>query len=179
MTLKKSFALIMTVSLLVCTAIASVGPGHSNLKLRQPIKVATLSKSALNSQAQRKMSLAVASAEKIDQRIPHYLQASSLGAFQRWKSGVDLQKLESEYNQDLLTHISAMTEILRIRRGQRGFKKWQEFEFNNLMAKSDYILAVPMSRQSLNARKGSLEIQRTLEEYNRERLFFDGQKISL
>ncbi len=179
MRLRRSFALVITISLLTATSWAFVAQGKANLKVRQPLKVAAMAKNGIAGEIRQRLATAVASADRLDRQIPDYLRVSSLGVLQRWKRGVDLSTLERQYTQDLASHIIAMTDLLRSRREQRGFKKWQEFEFKNLLAKSDYILAVPMSRQSLIAQRNSLDTQRMLLEYNRERLYFDGQKIAL
>lgn len=179
MRFKKSFALVITISLLATGSWASVAPGKANLIMRQPLKVSASAKNGVVAQNRLHISAAIASAEKLDRRIPVFLEAASLGTLQRWRMGVNLNALEQDYNRDLMKHIAAMTDVLRSRREQRGFKKWQEFEFRNLLAKSDYILAVPMTRQSLSAQKNFLNAQKMLLEYNRERLYFDGQKISL
>lgn len=179
MRFNKSFALIITISLLAGAAGASVSSERSSLKMRQPIKVAAMTKRGDGAIIQQKINSATASAERLDQRIPDILQATSGNILQRLKAGVVLRQIENQYAQDLAAHIAAMTEVLRTRRGLRGFIKWQEFEFKNLLVKSDYLLAVPMTRQSLSAQRNSLEVQKMLLEYNRERLYFDGRKITL
>lgn len=88
--------------------------------------------------------------------------------------------MQKQYSNEMLAHLQAMSRIFRMRRETRGFAKLREFDFQNMIRKSDYLLALPMTRGSLEAllqdKSMGKKIQQTLALYNRERLNFD-QKV--
>lgn len=113
------------------------------------------------------------SAESLDRQVRKLIEASSMGTIQRWRSSVDLSKLESQYVQDIREHLEAMTVVMKLRRESKGLHKLQEFKFQNLLRQSDYLLALKLSSQRLH-----LLGPEVLEEYENERKLCETSQVA-
>ncbi|UXR63117.1 hypothetical protein EZJ49_08515 [Bdellovibrio bacteriovorus] len=159
-----------------------------NLRLRQPTKGAAVQRMAQEKKQHQAVRLGLkranTSAESLDHQITRYLEVSSMGRLQRWQKGIDLDLVKVEYSQRVLGHLRSMTHLMKMRRSfGNKFSKLYEFDFQNLMRKSDYVLAVNTTRTALeyaSAQNGELAIQaeKVLAEYNQERLNFDAKMIA-
>ena len=124
------------------------------------------------------------SAEALDQQIVRYLEVASMGRLERWKKGIDLDLVKLEYSRRVLGHLSSVTNLMKMRRSSGNkFKKLYEFDFQNLMRKSDYVLAVNTTRTvlehaSAQDRELAAQVEKILAEYNQERLRFDAKMIA-
>ncbi len=124
------------------------------------------------------------SAEGLDQQIVRYLEVASMGRLERWQKGIDLDLVKVEYSQRVLGHLNSMTNLMKMRRSSGNkFKKLYEFDFQNLMRKSDYVLAVNTTRTALEYASAqdsefAAQAEKVLAEYNQERLHFDAKMIA-
>lgn len=163
-------------------SLASIQQRH--LRMRQPTKGASVYRMADRQALELKLQRAKVSADHLDQQIGRYLEVSSMGTLQRWQKSIDLDTVKEEYSERVLTHLTAMTELMKLRRSAgRKFKKLYEFDFQNLIRKSDYVLAVNTARSSLEHASEDDEFaaraERALADYNEERLLYDAKMIAL
>ena len=99
---------------------------------------------------QKNIAEAKASAERLDHQVRVLIDASSMNVVERWAKSVDLKKLENQYAQDIASHVLAMTEVMKIRRENGGrLKKLHEFDFQNLLRQSDYLLSLQLTSTKL------------------------------
>nr|BFD66351.1 hypothetical protein HAGR004_13730 [Bdellovibrio sp. HAGR004] len=176
------------VTLTVFTAELSLASlERMNLRLRQPTKGASVQRMAQEKRQQAVrlgLKRANTSAEALDQQIVRYLEVASMGRLERWKKGIDLDLVKVEYSQRVLGHLSSVTNLMKMRRSSGNkFKKLYEFDFQNLMRKSDYVLAVNTTRTvleyaSAQDRELAARAEKILAEYNQERLHFDAKMIA-
>jgi hypothetical protein len=94
---------------------------------------------------QKNIAQAKQTAERMDDSMRALIEASSMSFAQRWVKSVDLPKMENQFSQDLKNHVQAMTEIMKTRREYGSLKKLREFDFQNLLRKSDYLLSLDIS----------------------------------
>lgn len=185
MTFYTRIVAICFVGLTVLAAELSLAAfSRPGLKVKQPTKGAAVHRLA-PVQVPLKLALnkAKASAESLDKQVGRYLQVSSMGSFERWRKNVNLEGVQVEYSQRVLAHLKAMADLMRLRREHsRTFKKLYEFDFQNLMLKSDYVLSVNTTRTALESGARNREFSKALEQafatYNTERLALDGKMIA-
>lgn len=125
------------------------------------------------------MQLAKLWAERVDAQVTPWMEVSSLGRVNRWLQNKDFDAMKIEYSKSMMAHLKAMTVIFTAHRRSRGFKKLREFDFQNLIRKSDYLLALYVTKESFMAAEQEglgREVRRVMSLYNRERAQFD-QKI--
>ncbi|ASD63281.1 hypothetical protein [Bdellovibrio bacteriovorus] len=157
---------------------------RKSLTVRQPTKGAAVHGLASKQKLLLGLNKAKTSAEGLDLQIGRYLEISSMGAFQRWQKNIDFDAVKDEYSQRVLNHLQAMTELMKLRRSSHGqFKKLYEFDFQNLIRKSDYVLSVNTTRTTLEHSSEdpafAAQAERTLADYNEERMRYDSKMIAL
>lgn len=170
-----------------CGELSLASLDRVNLRLRQPTKGAGVQRMAQEKRQQAVrlgLKRANTSAEGLDQQIVRYLEVASMGRLERWQKGVDLDLVKVEYSQRVLGHLNSMTNLMKMRRSSGNkFKKLYEFDFQNLMRKSDYVLAVNTTRTALEYASAqdsefAAQAEKVLAEYNQERLHFDAKMIA-
>lgn len=124
---------------------------RENLSMRQPTKgAAAYNVARAKAQFSLTFTRAMVSAESLDKQIAPYLKASSMGILERWHKNIDLNAMRAQYSQKVLIHLNAMAELMKMRNSQgESFKKLHEFQFQNLLRKSDYVLAVSTTQECL------------------------------
>ena len=86
------------------------------------------------------------SAERLDAQARGLIEAKAMGYWERWTKTIDLKKMEDRYARDVVKHVSAMTEVMKIRRENGGkLRALHEFDFQNLLRKSDYLLSLKIT----------------------------------
>lgn len=165
------------------TASSFAFPRGNRLRLRQTrsgVIVNSLSKRdiKLNSEMQS----ALLWAERIDQQVMPLMEVSSMGRLERWMKKKDLDAMKMEYSLNMIRHLKAMAVVLQSRRQSQGFVKLREFDFQNMIRKSDYLLSLYLTKESFNlAVENGLEeeIGKVLNFYNKERVQYDQKVITI
>lgn len=182
---------------LIAPAVSYFGFHKLHLKVRQTTNVSAaqeLSAKAVQTTMKKvrkiptnliqdKMSAAKNWADRMDAQTFQILQASSVGPLQRWIQGSSLSYMEKQLSRDAIEHLRTMADVMRTRRELGGFKKLREFDFYNMLRKSDYLLSLEMTRKSLkdlskDKTLGS-KFRETLSLYNQERLMFDQSYLEI
>lgn len=181
--------ILILFSLLVLAEGASARSHKNGPSVRQTKKVAkSKNKSqkvaAINPDAARLLFMADENATKLDAYTQELIKISSLNGWQRWTQNKDASKVKKEFSFELQKHLSLIAEIFKIRSLNKGrLPQYQEFEFQNLLRKSDYLLSLDFSRDSLEfARKNkdfSASFGKTLISYNEQRFHYDGKSIAM
>lgn len=121
------------------------------------------------------------SAQRADETRAKLLQVSSMGRFQRWASGIDVEMLQAEYCHYLTDHVKAMTELFKKRHAQRKFMGFREFEYTNALRRSDYLLTSTMTKNVLESLTASSSFHgdflKAIEDYNLARRHYDGKLL--
>lgn len=166
--------------ILVASEGAKAAARRENPKMRQTQRVSSVHDLAKLRVLENQFGMARKWADSLDRQSWRLLKYSTMSPLSRWSQNVDLFSMQKQYSNEMLAHLQAMSRIFRMRRETRGFAKLREFDFQNMIRKSDYLLALPMTRGSLEAllqdKSMGKKIQQTLALYNRERLNFD-QKV--
>ncbi|MEN0057981.1 MAG: hypothetical protein AAGB31_04050 [Bdellovibrio sp.] len=151
-------------------------------ELRQPANGVSVKKVFSRDGTQRAMDIARHSADRLDQQATIILELSGMGWLEKWHRRANIQEMRAQYSREMMTHLHAMTNLFQKRRQLRGFKKLQEFEFQNMVRKSDYLLSLVSTQKSLESisdDKTAQRLQSILEQYNNERQKFDQHLIVL
>lgn len=157
---------------------------HANLKMSQTKKVSKSPKmAAIDPQTARLLYMADESSARLDGMTQELIKISSLSAWQRWVQNKDAAKLKNEFSSEMQRHLGIVSDIFRIRSAKGRLPQYQEFEFQNLLRKSDYLLSLDFSRDSLEyARKNkdfSASFSKTLVSYNEQRFNYDRKTIAM
>lgn len=147
---------------------------------RSGVIVNTLSKRDIK--LNYEMHSALSWAERIDQQVIPLMEVSSMGQIERWMKNKDLDSMKMEYSKNMISHLKAMTVVFKSRRQSRGFLKLREFDFQNMIRKSDYLLSLYLTKESFNlATENGLgeEIEKVLNLYNHERVQYDQKMITI
>lgn len=178
--MKQTVALAAMGIILAAYGVASAAGGRGNPRLRQPEKVSHVQGFTNNWVLESNFVMARTGAEALDAQSMRLLDSTTMSRWERWRDNVDLYAGQKQYTQDMLAYLKAMTKLLKMHRESRGFVKLREFDFQNMIRKSDYLLALPVTRASLAALLEDQEIaekiQTILGLYNQERQQFD-QKV--
>lgn len=106
-------------------------------------------------------------AERMDKQALQLIEASSSTWLNRWWNNIDLKALEQTYTKDLSLHMQAMAEVMKARREAGGsLQKLDEFDFQNMLRHSDYVLSTKLS--SARVKRVSTYVQQS---YKAERKF--------
>ncbi|WP_413575039.1 hypothetical protein ACLVWU_12325 [Bdellovibrio sp. HCB290] len=183
MMLSKFKVVVMVVLVLSMGLSAAEAAGKKSLiKMGQTKKVSTVSKSwqryVIND-----IYAATASAENLDAQIEPLMNAEGFGVWQKWKRGINEAKLQQDFTKDLKQHLSIMAVIFKKHSQYKKFDRVTEFEFQNLVRRSDYILSLPVSRKAVESsivKAGvAADFKNVLLAYNKERMQFDSKSIQL
>ncbi|MBO9665917.1 MAG: hypothetical protein J7501_03820 [Bdellovibrio sp.] len=178
--MKNVVAALLT--LIMGLQIAMAAPKKHTLKVRQPQKVATVHNS-WQRELNYDLLAASASAENLDEQLEPLMNASGLNFIQKWKRGIDESELQNRFAKDVSSHLETMATILKMRSRVGSFNRLNEFEFQNLIRRSDYILALSVSRtcleEGLRDEKFAKKFKNILAAYNQERVRFDQKMITL
>lgn len=155
----------------------------SNPKVRQPQRVSSVQGLARDRVLENQFAMAWKWAEALDAQSFRLLESATMSPLSRWSQNVNLFAMQKQYSHDLLAHLQSMTRIFKLRRESRGFAKLREFDFQNMIRKSDYLLALSVTRGSLEAlmedQVTAVKIQQTLHLYNQERKRFDHKEFTI
>lgn len=170
---------------IACAILAAelllVGVQNHALTMRQPISGVSVYKMPKRQELEINMQAAKRWAERLDTQSLHILAVSSMSGFDRWRRGVDIESMKTQYSKDMIAHLKAMTSILKARREKGGFKKLREFDFQNMIRKSDYLLSLNVTKVSFeHLKKDDSEseiVHKVLAQYNQERMRFDHKMI--
>lgn len=175
----KSATLFLVVFAVTASSFAS--PRGKRLRqTRSGVIVNTLSKRdiKLNSEMQS----ALLWAEHIDRLVMPLMEVTSMGRIERWLKKRDLDAMKMEYSKSMIFHLKAVTVVFKSRRQSQGFLKLREFDFQNMIRKSDYLLSLYLTKESFNlATENGLgeEIEKVLKFYNQERVQYDQKMITI
>ncbi len=168
---------------ILAAELSLVGLQHRNLTTRQPISGVPVQRLGKRFEFQRNMQAAKKWAERLDAQASELLQVSSMGRFERWRKDIDVDGMKRHYTQDMMAHLKAMTTVFKMRRENGGFKKLREFEFQSMIRKSDYLLALPATKSSFDFvssdQHQAQAIHELVAQYNKERLLFDQKVITV
>jgi hypothetical protein len=178
--MKNVVAALLT--LIMGLQIAYAAPKKHSPKVRQPQKVA-----AVHNSWQRELNYdlvaALSSAENLDSQLEPLMNASGMSFLQKWKRGIHEAELQKRFADDVSAHLETMAMILKKRSRVGTFNQLNEFDFQNLVRRSDYILAVSVSRDSLKeglrSEKFAKKFEKVLAAYNQERVRFDNKMINV
>lgn len=163
-------------------------PQNKGLSMRQPRKVSVAQKVARQEkkdlQLRHRMQAARGSAERLEEQVPVYLNVLSMSAYKRWSQGVDLTVLRKDFASGMLVHLQAMSDLMKLRRDNGGkLPGFQDFAFKNLLNKSDYLLALDLTKDSLELSSvGGKDLEvfnKILSNYNLERGLLDNKALRL
>lgn len=161
---------------------AVAAPKHKTLKMRQPHKVAAVNK-AWQSEISHDLLVATSSAENLDAQLATLVHAPGMGWVQKWQKGINQAQLQKQFAEDLSAHLQTMAVLFQKHTAKGPFDRLREFEFQNLVRRSDYILSLNISRNSLEVgmteKNFAAEFKKVLGMYNQQRLHFDQKMISL
>lgn len=132
-------------------------------------------------QLKKSMLSAKKSAERLDQQAQELMKVSYLNGWSRWRANIDIDSMEEQYSRDVVSHLKAMTKLMKFRREAGGLKKLQEFDFQNMVRKSDYLMGLSATKSSLQSLGSKSQdknyLQAVLDNYNHERMIFDAKRI--
>lgn len=148
--MKRKYQVPFVVLVLVVAVLALVGFKPNNPEMRQPQVGATVHPANKRFVFQKNILEAKQSAERLDEQARGLLEASAMGPIERWYKSVDLQALETRYRQDVNRHVLSMAQVMKLRRENGGkLRGLHEFDFQNLLRKSDYVLSLQVTSPHL------------------------------
>lgn len=174
--------LLLAIAVLMNFSAANARVKKPVLKMRQTQKVSAVTAVGSDIRAiQNCLKSANTLADSLDDRAGKIINTMSLSAFNRWWNHVDEDQMKAQYAEELMVHMSRMTFLFKEHRKHGPFSKLNEFEFQNLLVKSDYLLSLAISRESLEAARKNTAFAKTFETalaaYNTERVGFDQKMI--
>lgn len=179
--MSKRMKLFVTILMLISTGAAHAEQAGQNLKMKQTKKVHAVTLSAAQSRSRQALRIASGLAEQLDEKAGVILKFESLSWWRKFLDHVDENKLKAEYADELMQHMTRMTEFFYTHRKQGPFAKFSELEFRNLLLKSDYLLTLAISRQCLEVARHNESFKRgfdtVLAAYNTERMAFDQKMV--
>lgn len=145
-------SLYFIVLILLALGLVLFAARSPRLEVRQPRSDTAVHPVTKQFLLKKNTALAKATAERLDGQAVRLIEASSATSLQRWWRGVDLRTLESRYRSDVTLHLQAMAEVMKLRRENGGrLAKLHEFDFQNLLRKSDYIVSSRLTQTKLNS----------------------------
>jgi hypothetical protein len=175
--------ILILFSLLVFAEGASARSHKKSPSVRQTKKVAKSPKMAIDPQVARLLFMADENVEKLEAYTQDLLKISSLSTWQRWTQSKNITNVKQAFSMEMQKHLSIIAEVFKIRSNKGRLLQYQEFEFQNLLRKSDYLLSLEFSRDSLEfARKNkdfSASFGKTLVSYNEQRFHYDRKAIEM
>lgn len=105
-----------------------------------------------------------------------------MGRVDRWLNKKDFDDMKMKYSKNMMAHLKAMTVVFTVHRQSREFQKLREFDFQNMIRKSDYLLSLYITKESfIAAVQNGLreEVHKILDLYNSERKYYDKKMITI
>lgn len=178
--LKLVTAVVLT--LIMGLSAAAAASKKAVIKSRQPQKV-----SAVTERWHRlviaDLKAATLSAENLDSQLEALMNAEGYSFVQKWKRGIDQSALQTQFSKDLKSHLSIMAVLFEKHAKYKKFHQVSEFEFQNLVRRSDYLLSLPVAKNSLQEalgqKKFATDFKTVLAAYNKERMLFDSKTIQI
>ncbi|HEX7673263.1 MAG TPA: hypothetical protein VF412_03780 [Bdellovibrio sp.] len=172
----------LAIAVLMNFSAAHARVKKSNLKVRQTQKVSAVTADGSKTRAiQNCLKSANTLADSLDDKAGKIIDAMSQSAFKKWWNNIDEDQMKAQYAEELMVHMSRMTFLFKEHRKRGPFAKLNEFEFQNLLVKSDYLLSLAISRESLETARRNTTFAKTFETtlaaYNTERVGFDQKMI--
>ncbi|WP_210415626.1 hypothetical protein [Bdellovibrio sp. ZAP7] len=183
MMLSKFKVVVMVVlTLFMGLSAAQAANKKALIRMRQPQKVSPVSKS-WQREVVSDLFAATASAENLDSQLEPLMNAAGFSYIQKWKRGIDESSLQKTFSKDLKSHLQVMAMLFDKHTQYKKFDRVSEFEFQNLVRRSDYILSLPVSKNAIQETMGGAkfasEFKTVLAEYNKVRQRFDSKSIQL
>ncbi|QDK38342.1 hypothetical protein [Bdellovibrio sp. NC01] len=183
--MKMKSCLILVLAVITAFSTAEARTKKRVLKMSQPQKGAIVKTVVSTPKKQPNVTPVLRSAsvlaESLDEKAGAIINSMAMNSIQKWIHNVDETKLKAEYAEELMVHMTRMTALFSAHRKAGPFAKFSELEFQNLLVKSDYLLSLAVSRESLEyAQHRDLFARRfstALAAYNAERLGFDQKMI--
>lgn len=148
--MKRKYQAYFAVLVIVVAVVALFGFRPNNPEMRQPQVGATVHPANKRFVFQKNILEAKQSAENLDEQARGLLEASSMNYVERWYKSVDLKAMESRYAKDVNRHLLAMAQVMKLRRENGGkLRGLHEFDFQNLLRKSDYVLSLHVTSPHL------------------------------
>ena len=172
---------ISVLSTLVDIKTAFAAKAVKNLNWRQPQIVAAIQRMATDVEVQSDIQAATDIADRLDKKSGKLHQMMSLNSLQKWLAHIDDDRLKQEYANDMMLHLSRMSALFRSHRQFGMFPRFKEFEFQNLLLKSDYLLSLWVTQRSIESaakeKNFSERVKNILTEYNSERMRLDQKSL--
>ncbi len=182
MSSKYKVVLMLVMTLLLGLSSAQAANKKALIRMRQPQKVSPVSKSWQH-EVISDLYGATASAENLDAQLEPLMNASGFSFWQKWKRNIDEVSLQRKFSKDLKSHLQVMAGLFEKHAQYGKFDRVSEFEFQNLVRRSDYILSLPVSnnaiQESMSVSKFAADFKMVLASYNKERQHFDSKSIRL
>ncbi len=172
---------VLFVSVLMAFQGTEARTKKMHLKPRQPIKVASAPKMAIDKKAFNLLQGASLKADILDKSVGRILEVSSMSSWSRWRQNINMGNIQKDYSLDMRSHLSKMAELMKLRRQQGKLPQFQEFEFANLLRKSDYLLSLSISKEAVESAQKDKDFEssmhQTVAAYNQERIQLDHKVI--
>ncbi|WP_413557699.1 hypothetical protein [Bdellovibrio sp. HCB209] len=179
---KLKVVVVVVLTLIIGISAAEAAPKKAFIKTRQPQKVSAVSKS-WHRLVIADLRAATLSAENLDSQLEPLMNAGGYSFLQKWKRGIDEASLQKQFSKDLKSHLQIMAVLFEKHAKVKKFESVNEFEFQNLVRRSDYILSLPVAKDSLQTslaqKKFAEDFKNVLASYNKERMRFDSKTIQI
>lgn len=148
--MKRKYRAYFAILVIFAAAFCLLGFREKNPKMEQPQVGAVVHPANKRFVFQKNILEAKQSAERLDQQARGLLEASSMNYLERWNKSIDLKAMETRYAKDVVRHVAAMAQIMKLRRENGGkLRGLHEFDFQNLLRKSDYLLSLKVTTRHL------------------------------
>ncbi|KHD87710.1 MAG: hypothetical protein OM95_12865 [Bdellovibrio sp. ArHS] len=156
---------------LVVASVLLIGTDNDDPKVRQAQNVAPVLRVGTSHNLALHWKKAKSWADYLDSQTHRLLEASSMSFWERWRKDINLSRMRYMYSEATLAHIESMTHLFQVRKAAGGFKNLREFDFQNMVRKSDYLLSLHMTKECLgwSTRK---DVPEVLKAYHLERSQF-------
>lgn len=182
MSSKFKVVVMVVLTLFMGLSAAQAANKKALIRMRQPQKVAPVSKS-WQREVVSDLYVATASAENLDSQLEPLMNAAGFSYWQKWKRNIDESSLQKTFSKDLKSHLQIMAMLFEKHTQYKKFDRVSEFEFQNLVRRSDYILSLPVSKNAIQETTGTAkfasDFKMVLAEYNKVRQQFDSKTIQL
>jgi hypothetical protein len=172
---------ISVLSSLIDIKTACAATAVKNLNMRQPQIVSTIQRMATDVEVQSDIQAATDIADRLDKKSGKLHKMMSLSPLKKWLAHIDDDRLMQEYANDMMLHLSRMSALFRSHRKFGMFPRFKEFEFQNLLIKSDYLLSLSVTQRSIESaskeKNFSERVKNILFEYNSERVSLDQKSL--
>ncbi|QLY24269.1 hypothetical protein [Bdellovibrio sp. KM01] len=179
---KFKVVVMVVLTLFMGLSTAQAANKKALIRMRQPQKVSPVIKS-WQREVISDLFAATASAENLDSQLEPLMNAAGFSYIQKWKRGIDETSLQKTFSKDLKNHLQVMAMLFDKHTQYKKFDRVSEFEFQNLVRRSDYILSLPVSKNAIQETMGGAkftsEFKTVLAEYNKVRQRFDSKSIQL